>query len=282
MYIQDGIGIKIERKGKIVSTGKEKTKGKASYSAGLGLISKGKKIKKTELNKLIKIDKEITIPEIKLKIKQLKKIRGLGIIAASKIDKIIEKLNKKLEKENSNSKQTKQKPKSKEKTKDKSKNKTPQKSKNKSKNKENTKIPSKPKSPLKPKIKIKRKPKIPIIANLELNSKLPNGQKLAFDILYREKGKVKSLGVKLPLNKALNKATNLIDKTTAASMELKIVGITKQKDTTKPENISKFRIRKTKKALKLVEKRNRRIDTKGEKKGLSVAKLLAKGKKNKK
>jgi len=88
------------------------------------------------------------------------------------------------------------------------------------------------------------------------------------------KGKVKIVKLGLPLNKALNRAGNLIDRTTARSMQLIISGKTTLKDIKKPNIIRKFRTKKTKRTLELVEKRKFGIDTQGEKKGLSIAKAL--------
>ncbi len=134
-----------------------------------------------------------------------------------------------------------------------------------------TKPPIKPpkKPPKKPPVKPLRKFTFP---NQE--RKLKRGEKLAFNIFYREKGKVLNLGVKLPVNKALKRASNLIDNTTARSMELRVAGKTKAKDLKGRLTLSKFRLRKTKKVLKLVEKRKFAIDTSGEKKGLKITKTL--------
>ncbi len=289
MYIKDGLGVKIERKGTITSKGKGKLGGQTSYHAGLNGVSRTKKLTKKELKDLGKIGEKIDIPEIELKIKKLRSIRGLGLIPTSKIDSLIKKLGKKLDKLK---KDNEQKPK-KENKKD-NKKKQENKKNNKKDNKQKQDNKQKPKNsnsntndgtstnliPPKldtPKIKFipKEKLKIP---KLEFKTKIPKGYRLSFDILYREKGKVKSLGTKLPLNRALAKATSLIDKTTSASMEIKINGITKLKDSNKPKTLSKFTTRKTINSLKLVEKNKNRIDTKGEKKGLSVSKLLNKGK----
>jgi hypothetical protein len=120
------------------------------------------------------------------------------------------------------------------------------------------------------------------IPKLEFGTKLPKGNRLAFDFRFREKGKVKTVKARLPLNKAIKKATSLIDRTTARSMELIIAGTTKAKDLSKkPAELRKFRTRKTKKVLKLVEKSKYAIDTTGEKKGLSLARALAPKKKKK-
>lgn len=146
------------------------------------------------------------------------------------------------------------------------------------------KSPKPPKAPLPPKLPPKRpptkppkKPKFPFFPTFD--TPLKKGERLSFDIVFREKGKVKNLGVKLPLNKALAKATRLIDNTTARSMELRIVGITKAKDTKVPKTLNKFDKRKTLRALKLVEKSKFAIDRPGEVRGLRVGKAIKKAKK---
>jgi hypothetical protein len=137
-----------------------------------------------------------------------------------------------------------------------------------------TSTPSRLKTPPKTPAKPKRVPTI----NLSFKSKLKKGEKLLFDVLYKSKGKVRSLGVKLPENKALKRAKSLIDNTTSRSMELKIIDKGKVKDI-KKESLSKFTQRKTPKTLKIVEKPKYSIDTRGEKRGLTVAKRLRKSKK---
>lgn len=133
--------------------------------------------------------------------------------------------------------------------------------------------------PAKPPIKPLILPRI----DITFNTKLKKGERLAFDIVFRSKGKVLSLNTRLPLNKALNRLSNLIDRTTSRSAELRIVGITKVKDLRPNKKVlAKFRKRKTKKVLRLVEKRKFAIDTTGEKKGLTIAKALKKRKVKKK
>lgn len=125
---------------------------------------------------------------------------------------------------------------------------------------------------IKPK-KVIRLPKI----GLTFNTKLKKGTRLGFDVFFRSKGKVRRLNVKLPMGQALNKLSKLIDNTTSRSAEIRIVGTTKVKDVKLSKNIKKkFRLRKTKKVLKLVEKRKFGIDTRGEKRGLTIAKAIKK------
>lgn len=142
--------------------------------------------------------------------------------------------------------------------------------------------------PLK-KIKITKKPKVFKIKPLDLkfNSKLPSDSRLKYDLRYKEKGKIKRLKLGLPLNKAIKKGFGAVDRTTQASAQLIITGITKIKDipSTKVASLkNKFRIKKSKdnKVLLFVEKTKNRIDTQGEKKGLKLSKLLKKKSKPKK
>lgn len=124
-------------------------------------------------------------------------------------------------------------------------------------------------------------PKPPKLWNLK--SKLPKGYTYVYDAKIRVKGKVKTIKLGLPTNRALSKVGKLIDNTTSRSMQLVPVGIIKKtKDISKPSILGKFRVRKTKKALLLVEKSKYSIDTSGEKKGLSIGKLLSPKKKTKK
>lgn len=95
----------------------------------------------------------------------------------------------------------------------------------------------------------------------------------AYDVVYRERGKVVKLNSQpLPINKAFNLAQNKVDNTTARSLEVRKSGVTNLKDDPKKNNTYKYRIRKTKQALILVEKEKYAIDTRGEKRGLKLSK----------
>lgn len=96
-----------------------------------------------------------------------------------------------------------------------------------------------------------RKPRA--ITKLSFDTKLPRGERLAFNFKYRRKGKVIERSIKLPENRALKFAVNFIKRTPARSFELVAVSTTKVKDINKP-NLKDFNIRKTKKALLVVEK----------------------------
>jgi len=114
------------------------------------------------------------------------------------------------------------------------------------------------------------------LPNLTFGSKLLTGESLKFDARYKEKGKIKILKLGLPKNKALRRVGNLADTTTQRSIEIFIVGTTKAKDISRPPILGKFRpkISANNKVLSLVEKSKNAIDTRGEKKGLSISKKL--------
>lgn len=146
---------------------------------------------------------------------------------------------------------------------------------------------------------VKKKPAkkpapIKLPPQLSFDSKLPKGSRLKFDIKFRERRnfnkpasksnpivtKTRKLG--LPLNKAIKKGFGGIDKTTQASAQLVIAGTTTAKDITATSVKSlkaKFNVKKGKTALRFVEKNKARIDTRGEKKGLSLGKVIKKKRK---
>lgn len=151
--------------------------------------------------------------------------------------------------------------------------------------------PVKARSPIKSvRTKSGRAPaKPPKRLRLSFNTQLPRGTNLKFDIKFRERRNrnkpfsaknnpvvVKKIKAGLPINRAIAKLGRAIDKTTSRSAELVISGTTKQKDISIPSIIKKFKPKKLKDTLKLVEKSKFAIDNKGEKKGLSIGKSLAK------
>lgn len=108
-------------------------------------------------------------------------------------------------------------------------------------------------------------------------TKLPRGVKPIVNVIIRVGGRNRELKWKTTPNKTLRRITRLIDRTTTRSFQLKIIGTTKAKDINKV-SLRKFRIRrgKDKRVLKFVEKSKYAIDTRGEKTGLKIAKLLKK------
>lgn len=96
-----------------------------------------------------------------------------------------------------------------------------------------------------------------------------------YDIFIRENGKrIKANKQPIPYNMALRQGTNIVDNTVAASFELQKRGTTNIPDIPSQVIGDKFRSRRTKNALRVVEKSKNRIDTTGEKQGLTVARFL--------
>lgn len=140
-----------------------------------------------------------------------------------------------------------------------------------------TRTPKLPKTPVKT-------PKTPKI-NFDWNSKPPKGYNWKVVGFVNVKGKKTQVTKQLPPNKAFkqlfttgNKKYRGVDNSTTQSFEFEIVGITKDKDIKKPKEWAKVtKSKKSSKAvLRLKEKSKARIDTKGEKKGLSIAKKTKK------
>ena len=109
-----------------------------------------------------------------------------------------------------------------------------------------------------------------------------------YDVFGKVKGKFIKINPK-PLKKtdALNKGTFAVDKTTAATFKIKSVGKSKRPGKLLKgergyfsKNKNKFRNVKIRKGKKFkltntfIEKRGKRIDTRGEKKGLSIRRLI--------
>jgi hypothetical protein len=103
------------------------------------------------------------------------------------------------------------------------------------------------------------------------NKEIP-ADKLAYDVYVRQKGKeVKINKQPLGFNEAIKKSKE-IDQTVEASTEIRPKGYNTKGDIPAQEYGDKFRLRKTNKALLFVEKSKYRIDSTGEKQGLSLAK----------
>lgn len=97
----------------------------------------------------------------------------------------------------------------------------------------------------------------------------------AYDVFIREKGKVIKVNKEpLPVNRAKTLGKTIVDNTVAASFEKRISGKTTMMDRPFVPLGDKFRTRKSKNALQFVEKNQNRIDTAGEKRGLTTAKYL--------
>ena len=137
--------------------------------------------------------------------------------------------------------------------------------------------------PRSPRARFRIKPPTAIIPKIrfKLNSKqkLPKGYRLSYNAYYRSGGRVREIKLNLPYYKALQRITRAVDNTTARSLQLRAVGITKQKDITS-KNLRKFRSKspRSRKTLRIVEKSKYAIDTRGEKRGLSIARYFKKRK----
>jgi len=140
-----------------------------------------------------------------------------------------------------------------------------------------SKIPSRLPSKL-PKRRPKKFKKLPEkLRDEEEDPFKPRGGKVpVVDARVRIKGKTRLLRLGLPVNKAFNKISGAIDRTTSRSFDLIVVGYRKAKDV-KTRNANKFRPKRSSrrsKVLRYVEKSKFAIDTLGEKKGLKLSKLL--------
>lgn len=138
------------------------------------------------------------------------------------------------------------------------------------------KTPTPPTGP--PKIKIGPPPTTPKLAMFPSFGGFQPKSQAGYDVFIRENGKrIKANKQPIPYNMALKQGKNVVDNTVAASFELMKRGTTNIPDIPSQVIGDKFRARRTKNALKVVEKSKNRIDTTGEKQGLTVAKFLKGG-----
>lgn len=111
------------------------------------------------------------------------------------------------------------------------------------------------------------------------SKKRASRKKQAYNAYVRRRGKFKKVNKKkLTRNQAYNRAAGLVDRTVAATFKIKKAkGRIKSPffDTKNPKFQGKFR----KKNTLFVEKNKHRIDTFGEKRGLTLAKALRQEKK---
>jgi hypothetical protein len=92
----------------------------------------------------------------------------------------------------------------------------------------------------------------------------------------REKGKFKKVNKKpLGFGAAINLGSNVTDNTLAASFKVKATGKTIKAKRTEVNALRLSKFRKNKKGL-YIEKNTFRIDTAGEKRGLSISRFLSK------
>ena len=272
-------------KGRLTGTGEFITIKPAKFRLGLSKLRNIEDdlfIKKNR-NRLLSIRRNINIPDLQTQVRLVKRGRLRGFLPKRQSDRILDRLSDRLKDlKNRNKKIPAKKTKVTTKTiaKVPAKKKIPAK-KQKSKLKQTPKrIPAKKKITKKVRLpKIRKKRALRQIRTSELSKKRKPGFRQAYNIRFRSKGKVRTINLQLPLNKALLRAANLVDTTTSRSLDVVKGKFTKEKDIKRPKILDKkFRLRRTKTALKIVEKRKFGIDTSGEKKGLTLAKKLKKRK----
>ena len=130
-----------------------------------------------------------------------------------------------------------------------------------------------------------KKLKLPKIKELNLESKPPKGYNFKLAGFVKIGNKKVKIFDGLPPNRAFktifttgNKKYRGVDKSTPRSFQLELVGLTRSKDITKAPGSGKVRrkLSRNKKVLNLVEKTKFAIDSKGEKKGLKIARKTKK------
>lgn len=137
-----------------------------------------------------------------------------------------------------------------------------------------------------------KKIRSPPLEKLNFKTKIPKGYNLVYDVVFRERRNInkpynaktnprvnKKISLGLPINRALQVLTQSIDTTTAQRVTPIISGVKKIKDVNKKAALlKKFSLAKNKdgKSFKLQEKKKYLIDTKGEKKELSLQKAIKK------
>lgn len=290
----------VKLRGKVTTQGSFSKSKPAQFSMGFSRpkLDSLQPLSKTKKAQYLKVPRTIKIPELEIKIKNLRTLKGRGLLPKKATDTIIKQIQKKIEKIKQDNKQkpkqdqtkkndnrkkqdTKQKPKQDNKQKQTQQTRTgnPSTSTGQKKKSRNTNTPNGGSKEGNGK---KKPPKIPKI-KIDITKKAPSGYKWAFDIQYGKGKNPKRLGLRLPENRALARGGNLVDRYIDQGLQLVAVGITKAKDRkTKPKIMKKFRVRKTKTSLGLVEKRKHALDKPGEKKKISIAKAISTKKKKRK
>ena len=118
------------------------------------------------------------------------------------------------------------------------------------------------------------------LPQLTSKTKLKRGQRFMFNGLINVHGEMVELPLNTTLNRAFNYMSNLVDNTISSRFELKIAGVTSQKDI-QPIGLSKFKVSQSPRTLRFVEKQRHLKDTRGERIGLTVGKVLKRDKKRK-
>lgn len=272
-------------------------------------------LSKSQLKKVTSLKRDITIPDIKIQIKNINLLKSVGLISSTLATATLLRFNstlKEMIKENKVSqkkivgKKIVQKKQIKTKVTDKKaiKQKTPSPRPTPTKTKVATKTKPKPSIKIKdvfvPRLKIKApkiklpKPRVPFI----FDSKKLDNKVLTFEGVFRErKFRTKPANKKTnPIitkritiidtrNRALKIVAQRVDKTLARSLKLEVKGIGKnKKDISEPSELKKFNIKKSKNTpvLTLVENPKSLFDTRGEVREAKKSKPNLTNSKNKK
>ena len=136
------------------------------------------------------------------------------------------------------------------------------------------------KQPIKLKTKKVAKSKKPIkikLPKFNWDKKPPKGKTYLVDVIVKSRGRVRKLAVKTTPNRALKLGANYVDNKLIRALDIKIIGYTSKKDI-KAIRLPKFRTRKTKNTLRLVEKVKYALDRPTEKRNLRRARATKKAK----
>jgi len=114
-----------------------------------------------------------------------------------------------------------------------------------------------------------------LIPNITWKTKIPRKYYVAVNPIVRRKGVNKEINLRTTLNRAIKYAKGKTGRTLARSFQIKIVGLTKQKDIAK-QSLQQYRLRKGRdpRVLTFVEKSKYALDTKQEKRQIRLARKL--------
>lgn len=236
-------------------------------------------LKKKQITKAFNVSNDITVPDLKIKIKAYKQYFRLKLIPVRGYGKILERLQRLLDK-----KTTKVKTKAVQKKKATTvKKKTASKTKTKSKSKKKSvrKVISKPKLKKKPVKERKVRKRVRVKIDTETKKKTQT-KRIGYVVTVKKGDKVVGKNaVLLPLNRALKFGRDYTDRFIEASFEIEEKGKTAIKDLKTRPSLNKFRLKKGKnpKVRIFVEKRSKRLDKAPEKKQISAAKAIKKANK---
>ena len=132
----------------------------------------------------------------------------------------------------------------------------------------------------KTRVKAKKRERKPIkikLPKFSWDKKPPKGKTYLVDVIVKSRGRVRKLAVKTTPNRALKLGANYVDNKLIRALDIKIIGYTSKKDI-KAIGLPKFRTRKTKNTLRLVEKVKYALDRPTEKRNLRRARATKKAK----